>query len=349
MKICVCGGGNLGHVVAAFAALQPGMEVSLLTRSPERWSCNIVLRMPDGRERLSHVSCITADASAVVPHADYVVLCLPGFAIPDELTAIAPYLGKGTVVGCVVSNTGFFFEAQKHLPAGTTLFGLQRVPFISRVMEYGRSAHLMGTKPMLHACVTENGCVQACSARQGEVREALQHLFATPVSLLGSIYEASLSNSNPLLHPARMYSMWHDWDGTKIYESNPLFYEQWSDEASELLIAMDREFFALLDALAVRPGSIASILDYYESTDSQSLTRKLRSIRAFHGIKSPMRQVQGGYVPDLASRYFTEDFLLGMAMIHRLAREHSINAPIINKVYDWGTGLLLNLFRIGIS
>lgn len=341
MRVCVCGGGNLGHVVTAFLALQPDVDVTLLTRSPQRWSHDLVLRMPDGDGRTCHVDSITSEASEAIPGADYVVMCLPGFAFADEMRLIAPHLSRGTVVGSVVGNTGFFFEARKYLPAGITLFGLQRVPFISRTVDYGHMAHLMGTKAVLHVCVTENPAELSSSSRREEVRAALQRLFATPVTLLGSIYEASLSNSNPLLHPARMYSMWHDWDGVHPYGSNCLFYEEWTEDASELLIGMDREFFMLLDALSVRKGSIPTILDYYESSDAPSLTRKLRGIKAFHGIMSPMCQVEeGGYVPDLSSRYFTEDFLLGLAMIHRLAGEHGVPSPIINKVYEWGMGLL---------
>lgn len=340
MKVCVCGGGNLGHVVTAFLAQQPDIDVTLLTRSPQRWSHDLTLRMPDCTEHMCHVSQITSDAAKAIPGTDYVIMCLPGFAFADEMRLIAPHLSTSTVVGSLVSNTGFFFEARKYLPARTILFGLQRVPFISRTLTYGSMAHLMGTKSMLYACVTGNDGDAPSPARSENVRAVLQHLFSTPVSLLGSIYEASLSNSNPLLHPSRMYSMWYDWDGTRPYDSNCLFYEGWTDEASELLIGMDSEFFRLLNVLPVRKGSITPILEYYESTDAPSLTRKLRSIQAFHGIMSPMRQVEGGFVPDLSSRYFTEDFLLGLAMIHRLAEEHHVSAPIINRVYAWGMGLL---------
>lgn len=340
MKVCVCGGGNLGHVVTAFLSLQPDVDVTLLTRSPRRWSHDITLLMPDNTEHLCQVSDITADASVAIPAADYVIMCLPGYAFADEMRLIAPYLSTDTVVGSVVSNTGFFFEAQKYLPSGITLFGLQRVPFISRTLIYGHKAHLMGTKAALQVCVTDNPESLSNSSGKEEVRAMLERLFATPVSLLDSIFEASLSNSNPLLHPARMYSMWKDWDGDRIYDTNCLFYEGWTDEASEILIAMDREFFRLLDVLSVRKGSIPTILDYYESTDAASLTTKLHSIKAFHGILSPMRRVERGYVPDLSSRYFTEDFLLGMSMIQRLAMEHNVPAPVINRVYEWGKKLL---------
>ena len=44
-RICICGGGNLGHVVAGFLAAN-GCEVTLLTRHPERWSHTLLKEQP---------------------------------------------------------------------------------------------------------------------------------------------------------------------------------------------------------------------------------------------------------------------------------------------------------------
>jgi hypothetical protein len=153
---------------------------------------------------------------------------------------------------------------------------------------------------------------------------------------LKSYYEVSLTNSNPLLHPARLYTLWSHWHEGIVYPEESLFYEQWTDEASALLIQMDEEFQQLLCALPVTKGSIPTILDYYESTDAPSLTRKLRSIQAFKGIKAPMKQVAGGYVPDFGSRYFTEDFPYGLQIIQHQAQEHHVATPVIDRVLSWG-------------
>ena len=84
-----------------------------------------------------------------------------------------------------------------------------------------------------------------------------------------------MTNSNPILHPARLYSMWKGWCEGRVYPDQTLFYEEWTDEASELLIAMDGEFQTLLGTLPVTKGNIPPILDYYESHDASSLTQKL--------------------------------------------------------------------------
>ena len=335
-KICICGGGNLGHVIAGYVASRPEFEVSLLTRRPERWSRNLIIDLPDGKTLSGQLSRISSDPKEVVADADIVLLCLPGYSIRETLLRIKDAVSTGVAVGSVVSSTGFFFEAMDVLPATVPLFGLQRVPFISRTSEYGLRASLLGYKSQLSVAIEQT--------QQKEVlRQAIERLFDTPTILLHSFYEVSLSNSNPLLHPSRLYDLWRNWHKGDTYSRIPLFYEEWSEEAAQLYIDMDIELQTLLTHLPVAPGSITPVLEYYESTDAPSLAAKLRSIEAFKGILSPMKQTSDGrYVPDFASRYFTEDFPYGLAIIHRLMKEHEVNAPTINRIFQWGMGMISN-------
>lgn len=275
---------------------------------------------------------VLGDAQQAISEADIVLLCLPGYAIRNTLLQIRPFLKPDAAVGSVVSSTGFFFQAFELLPEEQPLFGFQRVPFISRIVEYGHSARLMGFKNSLNMAVEH-------SKKAERLRILLANMLQTPISLLASHYEASLSNSNPLLHPSRLYSLWKDWKEGMTYNRVPMFYEEWTDEASLLYIEMDSELQALLKHLPVSPGSIPSALEYYESTDASSLSCKLRSIEAFKGIASPMKQVAGGFVPDLQSRYFTEDFPYGLAVIHRLAHDKGVPSPTIDKILDWGKSI----------
>ena len=329
MRICICGGGNLGHVVAGFLAAREDCVVSLLTRRPALWQQQLTISTPDGRQLVGRLERISSEPAEVIADADLVLLCLPGYSIQEVLLQICPFLKPRTPVGSVVCRTGFFFEAMERLSPDTPLFGFQRVPFIARTTTYGHSAALLGYKPQLSIAIEH-------ASEKEPLRATIERLFRTPVQLLSSYYEASLTNSNPLLHPARLYTLWKDWHEGVVYDSQPMFYEMWTEEASELLIALDCEFFHLLRVLPVREGSIPTILDYYESTDAASLTRKLRSIEAFKGILAPMKAVAGGFVPDFQSRYFTEDFPFGMRIIQQLARQHQVAIPMIDKVLMWG-------------
>ena len=333
MKICICGGGNLGHVVTGFVAAQKKYEVCLLTRHPEQWSQNLIIEAPAETTFLGHLNGLFSNVKQAVSDADIILLCLPGYAIRETLLQVKDYLRPETAVGSVVSSTGFFFEAMKLLPSSQPLFGFQRVPFISRVIEYGQRARLMGYKDSLNMAIER-------AEHPEQLRDTLADMLQTPIQLLGSYYEASLSNSNPLLHPSRLYSLWKNWHEGEIYTRVPFFYEEWTEETAQLYIQMDNELQALLELLPVRKGSIATVLDYYESTDAVSLALKLRSIEAFKGILSPMKQVEGGYVPDFQSRYFTEDFPYGLAIVHRLTHEKGVPSPTIDMIYDWGTKML---------
>lgn len=328
MKVCICGGGNLGHVVAGFVAARQGFEVSMLTRHPKRWGRRLVIDCPDGT-LTSKLTIVSDDVEATVGQADLVLLCLPGFAIRQTLLQIRNALKPGTAVGSVVSSTGFFFQAMEVLPPQVPLFGLQRVPFIARVEKYGHRARLLGYKPGLSMAVehTTNG---------EELRQQVELMLGTPTTLLSNFYEVSLSNSNPLLHPSRLYDLWGQWQPGQVSTVVPLFYEEWTERAAEIYLSLDAELQQLLRVLPVRKGSIPSVLDYYESSNAASLAAKLRSIDAFKGIKAPMRAVEGGYVPDFQSRYFTEDFPYGLALVQRLARQHGISTPVTDNLCRWG-------------
>ena len=117
MRVCICGGGNLGHVVTGFLAAYGDCEVSLLTRHPERWQQQLGISTPNGQLLRGTIHQISSDAVEVIPAADIVLLCLPGFSLREELLRIRPFLRPMTAVGSIVSSTGFFFEAMEVLPS----------------------------------------------------------------------------------------------------------------------------------------------------------------------------------------------------------------------------------------
>lgn len=333
MKICICGGGNIGHVVAGFVAAQNKYEVCIFTQRPKQWSNDLIIDAPNKTTYSGHLNGIFSDAKQAVSDADIVLLCLPGYAICNTLLKIKDYLNPNAAVGSVVSSTGFFFQAMELLPSKQVLFGFQRVPFISRVIEYGHRARLMGYKDCLHIAVEH-------ADHPEQICDVLADMLQTPIQLLDSYYEVSISNSNPLLHPSRLYSLWKDWTEGDCYSRIPLFYEEWTEEAAQLYIDMDNEMHDLLRLLPVKDGSIPTVLEYYESTDAVSLASKLRSIEAFKGIEAPMIEVEGGFIPDFKSRYFTEDFPYGLSIVRELTHKNNVPSPTIDRIYDWGMKMI---------
>jgi len=332
LKIVIYGGGALGHVVASVLSSNSYCDISLLTGHPEKWKNNIKATDCNGKIYNGHFIDISKDAEEIIPNSDIVLFCIPGFLMEEALRKIKPYLDPDTKVGSIVSSTGFFFKANVILNKNTQLYGFQRTPFIARVIEYGKSASLLGYKKELKLA-TKN------IVENESFRALIEKLFNTPTSLLSSYLEASLTNSNPILHPSRLYGMWHDWHEGVVYKKCSLFYEEWDDFSSNILIKCDKEFFLLLKALNI-DKNISTILDYYDSNNSNTLSEKLHNIKAFKGIKAPMLRVEGGFVPDFDSRYFTEDFPFGLSIIRELAQKYKIKTPYMDKIYNWYSGLI---------
>ena len=338
--VCICGGGSLGHVLAGWLSAHRCAKVNILTNRPGQWTQTIEIDTPDGKLLKGNIDVISNLPEQTVVTADVVILCLPGFLIREELEAIKPHLSRHTFVGCVFSSTGFFFEAKSILDERQPLWGFQRVPFISRVEEYGKKAHLLGYKDS-HCIAVEN----ATEEEKSDFVSWLQESLGRPVRMLRNYLEASLTNSNPLLHTSRLYTMFGGENEGRVYPRMQLFYEEWTEEAADLYIKMDEEFFRLLKRLPVTEGFLPTALEYYESSDAKSLARKLSSIQGFKGITSPMKEVEGGWVADYDSRYFTEDFPHGLKYIWRLAHENGVPCPHIDQVYQWGIGKIANSRR----
>lgn len=330
-KICICGGGALSHVISGWIS-KSGVNVNILTRHPESWEKNIKILTPEGAFD-SVLGKISSDAQDVIPEADVILVTVPGYANEQVLKQISPYIKKDARVGGVFCSSGFFFEALKILPQETKLWGFQRVPFISRVENYGHSAYLLGYRPEFKIATERMNELES-----EEFREWIEEKFGSKTTLMKNYYEVSITNSNPILHTARLYTMFKEWGENDWSDRNILFYEEWTSEASSLLIEMDKELFRLLKYLPVSDSYLIPLLEYYESHDAESLTEKIRSISGLKGILSPMKKIKDGWVPDYTNRYFTEDFGYSLRYIWELAKKYNVDTPNIDRVYEWGEG-----------
>lgn len=332
-NICICGGGNLGQVIAGYIAAKKDVKVNVLTRKPERWNKDMIVRLPDGEKLIGKLNLVTDDVQEALKDMDIVLFCLPGNANRDELLKIKPYVAKDCFVGSVFCSTGFFFEGFEILGKEQPLWGFQRVPFTARLIEYGVEAELKSYKPQYFIAV-ENA-----DDKEG-FRAVVEELLDRPTVLLTNYYEATFTNSNPLFHTARLYQMFKDWQPGVFYPKSIGFHDDWNDATSETYIKMDEDLMRLLDALPVKKGFLPTVLDYYESTDAASLTRKIKEIYANKGYGTPMIQTEQGWIPDINSRYFQEEFCLSLKFIYEKAHEMGVSIPTIDTVFNWGVQML---------
>lgn len=330
MKVSVLGAGNIGTYFAAALGAK-GHEVVVCSSHPERVRPVLEVADRSGKVLLSGKIQESVDSvKEAVKGAEVVFVTYPAFMMAETAAAMETALLEGAMVGLIPGTGGgeFAFRksvAEKHI----TLFGLQRVPAVARLNLYGRQVQVEGKRERLH--------VAAIPAGNGErVAALLEDTFDMPCQVLPNYLCVTLTPSNPILHTTRLKTLFADYVPGKVYERNPLFYEEWSDASSELLLRCDEELQTLckrMDRLDLSP--VRSLRLHYESDSPQALTRKLQSIKSLQGLSSPMKQVAGGWIPDFSSRYFTADFLYGLSILQQIAEVFQVPTPYMDSTMDW--------------
>jgi hypothetical protein len=173
-------------------------------------------------------------------------------------------------------------------------------------------------------------------ALTADICRDMEDLFDMPCIALPSYLCVTLTPSNPILHTSRLFGMFNDFTEEKRYENNIFFYEEWTDFDSQVLFAADSELQEICRAMDFADlSSVRSLKDHYESPTPHALTEKIRSISAFRGIGSPMKEVADGWVPDFTSRYFTCDFVYGLELLREFGDVLNIQTPTMDRIMAW--------------
>ena len=330
--LVVIGGGNLGHTMSAVMASN-GLNVLVLTREPNKWSDKLIVKDLYGKQYIGEIH--ASNDFSLVRYTSHILFTLPGNALIASLKQLKPYINDKHILGSVVASSGFFWQARQLLGPEVSLYGFQRVPFISRIAEYGKSATITGYKEVNKIAVLG----------RNELEKHLEQFYLNKIGgkvvFLKNYLEAALTNSNPLLHTARMYSLFKGYqEGKTKYPNHIYLYREWDDSSSDLLIKMDEEFQIIVSKLGIGNNNFPSILSYYESNDAASLTDKIQNISAFSDILTPMIGDGPYYLPDIGSRIFQEDIPYGLVIIKSLGNLAKIATPNIDMVLFWSQKLM---------
>lgn len=328
MRITIIGGGNIGTIMAAEAACK-GHQVTIYTSNPECWQKEISVYDSDNKLLfIGNILLVTASMECAVKQADYIWITVPAFLFGNIAEKMLPYVHEGQRIGFVPGSGGAEFAFRKLMEKGCIIFGLQRVHSIARLKDYGKAVYQLGRKSVLQiGAIPSWETVDICNT--------MENIFDIHCVALDNYLSVTLTPSNPILHTTRLYSMFESYKPGDIYPRNFLFYEEWTDHASEALIACDKELQILCKVIPLELGAVMSLCDYYESQTVEAMTKKIRGIRAFQGLTSPMKQLDGGWVPDWESRYFTADFPFGIKIIKDFAKIFNVQTPSINNVWNW--------------
>ena len=329
MRITVVGGGNIGTQFAVHCA-EKGHEVVIFTSDPELFYKQ--LKIVDETGKITHygdISFATNDPEKAFRNADLIIVTFPSTMMRYISDIIFEHTDKNVRIGVVPGNGGSECAFRKCIERGNVFFGIERVPAIARLIKKGEIVRSTGYRDELHI-----SSIPICDAEQ--CCEIIEAIFDMPCKVIPNFLNLTMTPSNPILHTTRLRTLFKDWKPGVVYDSVPLFYEEWDDESSELLFACDDEVQGICRALPeFQLENVRSLKQHYESDTVKAMTRKISSIQAFKGLTTPTISVDGKLIPDLHSRYFTADFSYGLSIIQQIGKIAGVKTPNIDETMRW--------------
>lgn len=325
MKVCVIGFGNIGAAIAS-QSLKIGRAVDVVSSKLEQVQYPLIAIDSTTKQTLNgQIDHITSDLESAVADATLVFITHPAFLISETLNNLKECLAdNATVIILPASGGKVYALANMHDWHNNVIF-LERVPMIARLSDLHHVSYAMKSEVRYFQKVYNSD----------NILNPEKLLPNINFSALSSMVELELITSNAILHPARLYDLFVD---NGDFTQPPLFYQEWSDRASELLVTLDQEVTAIRNSFP--PSTIhesESILTHYGVISSQQLTRKLRSIDSFKGIEAPVQKnpMTHLFEADYSSRYFTEDIPYGLLDFKALATILQIETPTMDKILIW--------------
>lgn len=332
MRVCIVGGGHIGTTLLCYIKhTHPEYWVSLYTRRPDSFAGSIKCNDIEGSfSYYVTPDCISNDAAIAADGANIVFIALPHFAVENAFRDIAQYVASDAFIGVLPGGGGCEFFFNHYFDDKKTLFGFQRVPFTAKLQQYGKETNLKSWKPFsvvgtLQRSKVDTACemIEACGL---QTKKATNYL------------EVALTPTNPILHTSRTFEIFGNFNKEHVFWEKLKFYVGWTDNASRTLFAMDGELHQLLDKLqasGIETSAIRPLSEHYESPNVETLTRKINSIATFQSVYAPMIEQDGGFVADMNSRMFTEDFPWGLLIIRSYFSFFDIDAPKMDELLQW--------------
>lgn len=329
INITIVGMGNIGTQFAVHCA-EKKHNVTVYGSKPEKISSHLTIIDENGSVIHSgDIVSSTRNEKTAFENADVIFITVPAYCMKNIAEKILPYAKKGLKIGLIPGTGGgecAFSQCMKH---GTVIFGLQRVPSVARLVKYGETVRAVGYRKTLYTAALPSSYSKWCS-------ELVSELFDIPCIDMPNYLNVTLTPSNPILHTTRLRCIFKDYQNGKLYDNVPLFYEDWNNESSDLLIKCDNEVQEICSKLKEFDlRYVKSLKDHYESYTAEEMTEKISGIKGFKKIETPTVKVDGKYKPDLNSRYFTSDFKYGLSILVQIADFVGCKAPAMRDTLLW--------------
>lgn len=353
-QITICSGSNLAHgSIASIGHHCPNAKINVLCRRPAEFTDTIVgttercIWSYKG-ELKGHVQKVSDNPADVVPGSQIVIICSPVHVIGEILDSIKDHLSDRAMVGAVFASGCFDLQAMHHLGEKVqgldlTIFGLQFVPFLCKTSEYGKSVEIYGPKSYLCAAAYP-------SDRTDRVCNIISLLYSTPTVPIPNFLCLTLTPSNQIIHPGRVYGYFKDWDGKSGFDPKklPKLYAELDDASADAIQSLDDEIQAIKKEIVRRYPQI-------DMTALHPIKKRISynykdSIKDFSTLKSVFN-TNDGYAKNVfptvphpdgksvmlntKSRFFSEDIPYGLVILKSIGDLLKVPMKNTEKMIIW--------------
>jgi NAD/NADP octopine/nopaline dehydrogenase, alpha-helical domain len=371
IRVLICGAGSSAHVLVGVISAKPDVEVRTLTLNAtkaHRWQQLLdtapvkVISRNGGLAQdtlTANYVLITNSPAEAARGCDIILFAVPAFLHWQYLNALKPYIEDGCVIVGLPGQSGFEFEVRKVLDrrvAKCILMNFDSLPWVCRIIEFGRIVQICGTKDKLVGAV--QGDLSRVRAR--DPLGTLQRLLGVRPRLVisGHLLGITLRSPNAYSHPPIMYGRWKNWDGQPL-EEPPLFYHDIDEATAELLGEISEEVVETSRRLMKQypRADLSQVIPMYDwdiccygndIKDKTNLLTALKTNSGYADIKHPMIMTEDGRcLPDFNHRFLTEDVPFGLVVVRSIAEIAGVPTPHIDTVLKWCQEKMGNEYLVG--
>ena len=362
LNTLIIGGGNGAHIMASLIGSKKNMTTNLLTIPQE---VEILKKTQQNGIKINHLdnspqktgflSQITSDPSHVVPLADLILICLPANYQKKYLKQIQPYIKKKVIIGSFPGACFFNILAAKELKdkfEDSIIFATNTLPWACRLKKFGEEVDLLGVKEELEiGCFPDYENKNVCGVLQevlGDKRmNGDKYEGNYPEFIRSSLLTMTLMNLNGLIHPSILAgNLRFLKKGNKLDNDNIFYYQGVDSYTGQLLSKIWEELFEIKDYFNKNYPSqdLSKIIELkqiikniYPHTikDDSTIASCFHTNEPYQGLKYPLIEKDGFYIPNYKHRYFQEDLPTGLLPIKGIAELIGVDTPNIDRVIYW--------------
>ena len=358
LTITIVGGGASAHLLIPLLS-SSNYVVNILTRKPDLWSKKIELQYQDVNGDVidrfhGELNKISSEPGVVINEADVIFLCMPVSQYRNALHRIAPHLNpdREVCIGTVYGQAGFNWmvdEIKMNFDLENVVtFSFGLIPWICRVLEYGKIGITYGVKPINIAAVEPQAHFEALNENIFK-KVCLDWFGKGAFKQADNFLSLTFSVDNQIIHPSRCYGLFVKYGGEwDKLEDIPFFYKDFDQKSADILTQLDADYTKIRERIREKypDKKFTYMLDYLAQdrytniTPEYTVVESILCSNTLGAIKAPtVKSKTGKWKIDTNHRFFTDDIHYGLCIAKWVADRFGLNVPTIDKIIYWAQEL----------